>query len=47
MHTLNLLINTLSFLMAGQVLRTLTLQASALSKQPINSIEVANQPKMD
>ena len=44
MHTHNPLINIVSFCMAGQVLRTLTLQASALSNPLINSIGVENQP---
>ena len=47
-HTHNPLVNIVSFLtttiMAGQVLRTLTLQASALSNPLINSIGVENQP---
>ena len=45
MHTFNPLIDIISFLMSGQVLRTLTLQASALSNLLINNMEVANQPE--
>ena len=45
LHTFIPLINILSFLMADQVLRTLTLQASVLSNPLTNGKEVDNQHK--